>query len=231
MAKILHSAKNLTRKLIPAKVIQSRLHRRMIMQFADKIGLVYFGYVDQRHDEHSLIRGLTVSSKHRDNHYCVGTFDGYDIALVDRSDTISHPGKPTQTQNWIIMTFDLHAMVDLPHVFVGLHSHSDTFYSYIFTKFASFTKLEPGYMARDPQFDKRYGIYAVAEHVLSAERLFNQEVTQMIAQEFSGMTLEISEGSLYIYAEHQRPTAALLERMLRNGLWLSQTLDANSSGN
>ena len=42
----------LLKTLAPAKVLQSQLHRRVFMQFAEKVRLVYFGYVDQRNDEH-----------------------------------------------------------------------------------------------------------------------------------------------------------------------------------
>jgi hypothetical protein len=39
--------------------------------------------------------------------------------------------------------------------------------------------------------------------------------------------LEIADGVLYIYAENQRITASLLERMLKNGLWMARVLDNN----
>src|ERR1044072_5775592 len=108
MKKVHDHAKYYAKAFVPAKVLQSRLHKRVFMQFAEKIGLVYFGYVNQRSDEHRLVRGLTVSAGHRDSNYCVGSFQGYDIALVERIDTIRFPGKSSKTHNWIIMTFDLH---------------------------------------------------------------------------------------------------------------------------
>lgn len=213
-------------RFVPAKVIQSRVHRRAFIQFAEKVGLVYFGYVDQRHDEHRLVRGLTVSSKHRDNHYCVGSFDNYDVSLVERTDTIHFPGKQPKTQDWIIMTFDLHRQVDLPHVFVGLHTHGEAFYAQFFTKFPAMTVLpisaSEGY---DAHFLQRYGVYARQTQVLSAVRLFNPTVATAIIDHFNGFAIEISDNCLYVYAEHQRPSAALLERMLRYGVWLARTID------
>src|SRR5688572_20415029 len=118
--------KQFLKSFVPGQVIQSRLHRRMFQQFAEKIGLVYFGYVDQRSDEHRPIRGLTMSARHVDNHYCIGSFRGYEVALVERTDTLTFPGKPTKGHTWIVMMFKLNVAVDLPHVFVGLHSHSET---------------------------------------------------------------------------------------------------------
>jgi hypothetical protein len=223
-------SKQFVKRLVPAKVIQSRLHKRVFMQFADKTGLVYFGYVDQRNDEHSLVRGLTVSAHHRDNHYCIGSFDDYDVTLVERSDTIRFPGKPARTHDWVIMSFDLHQSVDLPHVFLGLHTHSEAFYAQLFTKFAHFTRLPLGSLGGyDPAFLQRYALYANPSQIVSAERLFNQSITKSIGDKFGNLTIEISEGCLYLYAENQRPTAALLEKMIQYGVWLAKTID--SQGN
>jgi hypothetical protein len=222
-------SKQFARRFVPAKVIQSRLHKRVFMQFADKAGMVYFGYVDQRNDEHSLVRGLTVSARHRDNHYCIGSFDDYDIALVERSDTIRHPGKPAKAHNWIIMSFDLHQSVDLPHVFLGLHTHSEQFYAQLFTKFSHFSRLPESMLAGyDRTFLQRYAIYANPSQLLSAQRLFHPALTKMIAEHFGGLTIEISEGCLYLYAENHRPSSALLEKMLKYGVWVAKALDAQT---
>lgn len=222
----LGKSKQTIQRLVPSKVIQSSVYRRTFQQFANKVGLVYFGYVDQRNDEHSLIRGMTVSTKHRDNHYCIGSFEGYDITLVERVDTIHFPGKPPKMHNWIIMTFDLHQSVDLPHVFLGSHSHDDTFYAQFFTKFTHFTKIDVqdvGTYSRE--FIKHYSFYSKSDHALSAERLFNPDLTKSIADHFGSLSVEIADGTLYLYAEHQRPSAALLEGMLTKGLWLARAVE------
>jgi hypothetical protein len=197
------------------------------MQFAEKIGLVYFGYVDQRTDEHRLVRGLTVSANHRDDHYCIGDYGGYDIMLVERVDTIRFPGKPTRTHDWIIMTFDLHSKLDIPHIFLGLHTHSDTFYAHLFTKFSQLSRVPLGSQgAHDHLFTSRYSMYAEPAQMFAAEHLFNQEITKTIAEHFGSLTVEITEGTLYLYAEHQRPSIALLEKMIKHGAWLASSVDA-----
>lgn len=212
--------------LMPAKVIQSRLHRRVFTQFAEKLGLVYFGYVDQRSDEHRLVRGLTVSAHHIDNHYCIGSFNGYDITLVERTDTLRFPGKPSKNHTWIIMAFDLHTQRDVPHVFVGLHSHSETFYSHLFTKFSSLTKIPlHSYDAYDSGFLRKYAMYAEPPQFLAATQLIPAEVANAVGAHFGSLTFEIAEDCLYIYAEHQRPTGQLLETMIKNGTWLARIID------
>jgi hypothetical protein len=216
----------LFKTLTPAKVMRSRLHKRVFMQFAEKIGLVYFGYVDQQNDEHRLVRGLTVSARHRDNHYCIGTFDNYDITLVERSDTIRFPGKSPRAHNWIIMTFDLHTSKDVPHIFLGLHNHDAIFYAQLFTKFSQLTEVPLGrFGSHNKQFTDKYALYAEPAHMIFAEQLFHPEITNAIVESFNGFTVEIADESVYLYAEHAHPSVHLLERMLKNGLWLAKTID------
>lgn len=218
--------KQLIERLAPAKVVKSQLHRRTYQQFAERLGFVYFGFVDQRSDEHRLIRGLTVSAKHRDNHYCVGSYEGYDISLVERTDTIHFPGKAPKAQEWIIMTFDLHRQVDLPHIFAGLHDHGDTFYAQLFTKFSNFHPIQLNVHEGYPQeFLHKYSIYAQPVQALSASRLISPSIAQVISERFQGLTVEIHEGCLYVYAEHHRPNIALLDRMLTYGVWLARAID------
>lgn len=49
--------------------VSARSRGAVLKKFAHKIGLVYFGVVDQHQDDHEVIRGLTVSTTHRDDHY------------------------------------------------------------------------------------------------------------------------------------------------------------------
>jgi hypothetical protein len=219
-------AKYYTKAFVPAKVLQSRLHKRVFMQFAEKTGLVYFGYVDQRSDEHRLVRGLTVSSNHRDNNYCIGSFKGYDVTLVERTDTLHFPGKPHVAQDWIIMAFDLHTALDLPHTFIGLHTHSETFYAHLFTKFSTLAKAPLGTFSEySREFMNKYAVYTEPAQLALTEYLFSKETTQAVAEHFGSLTLEIADGCLYVYAWHQRPTLALLTKMLQNGTWLANVLD------
>ena len=224
---VIKKSKHMIKALAPAKMIQARLHKRVMMDFADRIGLVYFGYVDQRNDEHRLVRGLTMSTRHHDNHYCIGTFQGYDMTLVERSDTILFPGKPSQTHDWIIMEFDLHANVDLPHIFVGLRSHNDTFYAHLFTKFPALTKAPLGtFSGYLPSFTNRYTVYTAPVYIEVAQRLIDPSVAQVMGDHFGNLMVEISEGSVYVYAEDQRPSQALLDKMLKFGVWLASSIDA-----
>jgi len=230
--KLSQHTKRLAARIMPTSVLQAQLHRRTIMQFAERIGMVYFGYVDQRHDEHSLVRGLTLSPTHRDNNYCVGSYEDYDVTLVERSDTIKQPGKSAKSYQWLIMTFDLHAVVDLPHVFVGLHSGDETFYSHVFTKFSRLAMVPLGTLGQHGQaFLSRYTIYAPPEQALSTERLFRPEITKVIGEQFGSLMCEINDGTLYLYGQYMNPTSRSLETMLQLGHWLARALDTGITAN
>jgi len=222
----MNKAKEVWQRLVPAKVTQSFLHRQIFQKFANKVGLVYFGYVDQRHDEHSLIRGLTVSTKHRDNHYSIGTYESYDIALVERVDTIQFPAKVPQTHTWIIMTFDLHQAVDLPHIFIGLRNHGEAFYAQLFTKYAHFSELDTSVLPEyDSKFAAQYTLLTKADHMLQAKRVISPVIANVLSNEFESLAVEINNDTLYIYSNQHHPTLALLEKMLTRGLWLARAID------
>lgn len=212
--------------LKPKNIIDSRLEKKAIVQFAEKTGMVYFGYVNQRDDEHRLIRGATVSTQHDDNHYCIGSAEGYDITFVRRSDTLAHPTKSSKHHNWLIMTFDIHTPVDLPHIFIGLHSRSDVFYSHLLTKFAHLYRVSLGTFGHyDRQFGEKYRLYSTPDQSLSAQRLINPEVADTITKHFGGFDIEIHDGVVYIYSE-QRASQQVLDKMLQCGLWFVHMIDS-----
>ncbi|HEU0266462.1 MAG TPA: hypothetical protein VFQ70_02450, partial [Candidatus Saccharimonadaceae bacterium] len=127
---------------------------------------------------------------------------------------------------WLIMTLDLHMLVDLPHIFVGLHTGDETFYGNVFTKFSRLAMVPLGTLGlHDSRFLSRYTIYAPPEQALSAERLFRPEITKAIGESFGNLMIEINDGTLYLYGEQFRPTIHMLERMLQLGVWLASALD------
>lgn len=220
--------KRALRHMRPAHVVATRVTRKMIEEFSEKVGLVYFGYVDQRDDDHRLIRGHTVSDTHQDNHYCIGTVRGYDVMLVSRNDVIRTNGHERREQrcHWLIVTVDLHTTVDLPHFYIGHRERNAAF-------LAAHTPLYPiaiGGLYRYPQhFLTSYTIYGTATHTLDIERLVTPQMTEVIAAHFVGASFEVQDNAVYLYIESERPDEALLEKMLSNCLWLAESIDANST--
>lgn len=197
------------------------VERRVFRRFAESIGLVYFGRVDQRDDEHRLLRGITLSPTSRDDHYCIGTFRDYDIMLARRVDRMTPTGKSRRLYRWTIVAIDLRSRAGLPHVFIGHNSRRSEF-------MAKYTKLIPAYTGmfgiHSPAFREHFTIYARPDHALDVERMFRPELTAMMTEHFADTSIEITGGMLYIYSE-LRPSGALLGRMVTNGIWLAELLD------
>lgn len=199
--------------------------KRVITQFAEEAGMVYFGYVSQRDDEHHIVRGMTVSTKHHDDHYCIGTYEGYDVVFVERSDTL-HNGKK---HVWHIMEFDLRSTTDIPHVFVGSGKRSHGFHELLEMKYPHLQPAVSGSTAEYPSsFTSQFSIYVTPAHFVAAERLFTPEVAATLASHFGGLVIEVTEQALYVYSEKPHLTKSLLEAMLKNGAWLAGQLDQNS---
>lgn len=219
--KILRAAKDIAAR----NGLVSRRRKRIITRFAQKFSFVYFGHVDQHDDEHHVVSGLTVSSSHQDEHYCVGSFDGYDVSFVDRYDILETPHKPLRTHRWIIFEIDLHNN-DLPHIFLGAHNHRDSSYAKLFTAVPSFQPIPLGTLeSHSDEFTNRYSLFASAAQFIEVERLFTAEVTRTIAAHFWPLAAEVYRGSLFIYADNSTLSSNLLETMLKNGLWLARQLD------
>ena len=197
------------------------------MQFVEQYGLVYFGHVDQHDDDHQVIRGMTVSHSHRDEHYSLGTYDSYDVSFVERTDSIKNPKtQRPQHHTWHILQFDLHSTTDLPHLFIGLHSHSESFYRQLFTKYSHLRPLPIGAMRTyDPTFISQYRVYGHPAEHLQVENLLGEVVDKVFVQNFGSLAIELHEGSLYVYSESKSLTPQLLEAMIKNGVWLARHID------
>lgn len=200
--------------------------RKLIIRFANRYGLVYFGHVDQHDDEHHVIRGLTVSSSHQDENYCVGSFDGYDVSIVDRYDVINLHNQRPKTHRWAIISIDLHSSVDVPHVFLGAHNHTDSSYSKLFTSVPSLQSIPLGtFETHSDEFTKRYSLFASPTQFIEVERLFTAEVTRTISAHFWPLAVEIIDNTLFMYSDTKNLSMHTLEAMFKNGLWLAQQID------
>lgn len=207
-------------------VTNTRTHKRIIMKFAEKTGLLYFGAVNQHTDDHRIVRGFTVSSSHQDNHYSVGSVGGYNTTLVDRSDVVRQPDESITMYNWLIMAFDLHTKQDTPHFFIGANNHSSKPYETFFTTFPAMKKVNLGtFETYSPEFTSRFSIYTQPSASIEVERLLPASAARVLGAHFWPLSVELHEGILYIYSDDKRVTSNLLETMLESGLWFADHLD------
>ena len=204
---------------------QIRSRGNLIKHFAKKVGLVYFGSVDQHDDNHALIRGLTVSTTHQDTHYAVGSFNGYDISLVDRFDVISDASHKPSEHSWLILQVSL-TSASLPHIFLKPKGHSPESYNKFFTAFHSVSVVNDLLdSSHTREFHGRYEVYSLASRAAEFETLFSPAITSTIAARFWPHAIEIFEGNLYLYITEHRLQETMLGATLEAATWLASVLD------
>lgn len=205
---------------------QARARGRILKHLAKKLNLVYFGTVDQHEDEHDVIRGLTVSTTHRDEHYAVGAYDGYDISLVDRFDVLVEPDGKSSHHSWVILQIDLQTDEHLPHMFLRPLGHSQNAYARFFRVHGHLQPVNTQLLdTHAPDFHGRYELYGGSSHLLTIERIFSPQTTQVIAARAWPHAIEVFENKLYVYTTDEKLTEALLTTALETGLWLARVID------
>lgn len=199
--------------------------KRVIHEFVEQTGMVYFGYVSQRDDDHHILRGMTVSNKHHDDHYCIGTIEGYDTVFVERTDTLKNGKK----HRWHIMEFDLKSTADLPHVFIGSGKHGHGFHELLTVKYPSLTALtKQSLVGYDESFLDKFNVYTRPAHFVDFEKMIPPHIAATISSHFAGLVIEITEQALYVYSEKPHLTTDLMLTMAQNGSWLAKQIDENS---
>lgn len=229
MKQIIENLLKLSKHLSMRNGISTQQRKKAILKFVNNFGFVYFGHVDQHDDEHHIIRGLTVSSSHQDEHYSVGSYDGYDVSLVDRYDILKKPNESLKTHRWLIVEIDLHNGKNIPHIFLGSHSHTDSSYAKLFTAVPTLQPVPLGTFGQhSEEFSSRYSLFAAASQFIEVERLFTANVTRTIAAHFWPLAVEIYDGALYVYIDSKNISADLIQTMVQNGVWLASKLDEHS---
>jgi hypothetical protein len=196
-------------------------------QFCDTYDLVYFGNLHQQDDDQRIVRGVTVSTRHNDENYCVGTVHGYDMVLLKRTDVLDRPNSKTRERySWIIMQFDLRDTQANSHVFIDGGHYNDIFYQTLFIKFARLMKVEHSAFPDDQAtFLQRFSVYTPPDNIDQLPIFLSKEMTDTMVQHFSHLDFEWFQDRLLVYSTGRMPTNHLLEHMLRAGLWLSRELD------
>lgn len=215
--------KRTLRHLSPAHIVRGVLTRRTVQKAVAKYGLVYFGKVDHSEEDAHIVRGHTVSPSQLDNHYSVGTIQGYDVTFVQRNSlTLMFDGTERRC-HWLIASIKLMSPTALPHIYVGAMA-SDSIFK------ASYTQLKPLFVGNTttyPQkFVSNFSVYGKPSDVITIERLIPPSAGIVIADYFGAMPFEIEDNTLYIYNENQHPTDDVIDTMFENGIWLAKTIDS-----
>lgn len=219
----LHRVKRRLRHLHPKHVVKTFITRRTMQQIAEKYGLVYFGTVDHHADEHKIIRGHTVSTTQQDNHYTVGSIQDYDIAIVQRNSLAQVADGRISRNHWVIVSISLHTRVELPRFYVCPQAGGQVFE-------ASHTQLHPltlgSTTAYSPKFTSNFTVYAQPSDAIDIEWLLHPATADVMQDYFANMPFEVENNMLYVYNENKHPGSAQIDKMLQNGIWLAQQIDA-----
>lgn len=213
------------RRILSRNSIQAANERRIVTSFAEKVGLVYFGRVDQYADDHHAVRGFTASPHHEDDHYSVGSYDGYDVSFVQRSEQL----QTGSIRKWSIIEVDLHENTSIPHLVIQAKGHADGAYDQLFVASSYLLPIPMGVLNQyDKEFVHRYSAYAQASHFVEAERIIDSETARTIAAHFWPLTIEVRDQMLIVYSVGQTISQHLLETMLKNALWLAHHIDTHA---
>ncbi len=220
-------AQNIFKKILHRASPKLRARGLVLRTFTKRLGFVYFGMVDQHDDDHSAIRGFTASLSHADNHYTVGTYNGYDVRAVDRFDILSIPGHPNHQQLWTIIEINLHTR-STPHMFFVPTGREAGEYARLYATQAHLQPLNSflGVTNHSPEFHGRYQILARPTHSHEVERIFDSPTIVGIGSRFWPHGIEINHDKLYIYVTQTTITKATLEVALSSALWLAERIDA-----
>lgn len=205
-------------RIAPGNILQKKATGAVIRAFAESIGMVYFGHVNQRDDEHRLLRGVTVSNTHVDEHYSVGTYQRYDIALTVRRNAAD---KSRQLPTWTIVTIDLHSDYDIPWTIMTPRANTQLVASH----HTQLTELPMTHSQTALQFNQTNTLFGTMTHALEVERLFSDIILHGLTSSFRDLSVEVVDNTVYVYLQTQTPTKRELERLVSNGVWLAQHLD------
>ena len=204
-----------------------RANRRLFTSFSNKYKFLYFGVVDQTTDEHKVVRGFTVSSTHNDNHYCVGSTNGYNATIVNRCDAVWHNKKnKTRMNDWLIVAIDLQTEKNVPHFLVQPNNHDSQLFNIFFSLFPNMHNLN-SYMSdtSNNEFSSRFSIFAKPDNIQEIKKIFIDEITKVLGAHFWPLAIELHNNVLYVYSIDTKTSVRLLETMLKNGLWLAKKID------
>jgi hypothetical protein len=206
-------------------------HRRsrIIRQFAEKTGLIYFGSVDQHNDEHRVIRGITVSSSHKDTDYSVGTHEDYDVSLVSRQDLTESIDGSQLSHDWTLLEIQLKTTIEIPRILIQAITHTSALHTPLITGVTFLKPIKLGTFEDYPnEFLNRYAVYSSPSHAIEMQRLFPSAIARVIGAHFWPLSIEIFEQSVVIYSYKENVTTHILNMMLSDGLWIAKQIDASA---
>lgn len=175
-------------RLLPHNLVAAFNERRVYQGFAETNGLVYFGAVDSRSDDHTTVRGFTMSARTRDEHVMSGTVGDHDVTILRRTDSMA--GRAARPVTWVIASVTLHKPV--PPALVMSDGYPRDVYE---AAFIGLVRSE--HIALDYRLDANFLIYARPADVADLRASLNEQTVSTLLSrpqhdyEFIGDTLNV----------------------------------------
>jgi hypothetical protein len=205
---------------------KGRTHASVLKRVASTRGLVYFGDVDQHHDDHEIIRGLTASASHHDSHYIVGSVGGYDVAIVDRCDGSESHDRKLTTSHVVVLQIRLKNAHDIPHILIVPRGQKIPHFERTFMT----PHVQPVPLSASDgythEFSSRYNVLTVPTHFEYTKELIDAKISQTLAAHFWPIAIELDDNMMYVYTDDTKLTTQLLDTLIENGLWLAGQIDS-----
>lgn len=204
-------------------VSSSRQRGAIIRKVAKKLGLVYFGSLSHK-DDHDVIRGITVSTSHKDGHYTIGSFDGYDISLIDRDDTYLDNGK-VRHRRWTIIQVTLKRLNGVVEALLLPHDNAHRYdASYAAQRhIQSIEQLVSNHYSAE--FLNRYQLLAPSHQSADINAVLTPALADITALKLWPHAVELRHQKLLIYITEDRLNETVLRVAIESALWLADSLD------
>lgn len=205
--------------------IKSNKVKKLFKDVAEEYDLVYFGNVSQHSDEHQMVRGFTLSPSHVDRHYCVGTMSGRDVILLERTDTISFPDKPSKSYTWVILQVDLSIKSPL-HIMLNSFHYEEPVYATLFTKLHHLHKFDNiAFSHLDNAFTSAFTVYAALQYIDRFSEVIASDTASIMGHHFKGLDYEILDDELIVYVPAITPSHKDIDHLFKAGVWLAGEIE------
>lgn len=202
----------------------SRKRGSVIKKVANAFELVYFGtvYYD---DEMTPIKGFTLSTSYVDQHFCVGQFEGYEVRMVDRYDSVYIGSGKKRQQNWCIIEVSLETS-GFPRICMVPTGPTSQEYTRFFTSHTKFQPLNTAlFQQHSSELHGRFQILASPSRTHDVEEILTTPIVMGISARFWPYGIEIYKDKLYVYITDKQLSSEKILSAVESSLWLADSLD------
>ncbi|HEV2412300.1 MAG TPA: hypothetical protein VGS28_00665 [Candidatus Saccharimonadales bacterium] len=196
--------------------------------YARKTGLTYLGHMSMSREEFELVRGVTLSASHADNHFIVGTYEGYDLTVLRRKVHLDHPLHQSRDFGWTIAQLDLHSET-LPHLLIISKHHEPILFEDIRLKAPTHLILDTRLLPNQA-FNDHFIVLVRIEEIDIILAILRSELLDIFVKHFRHFDVELLDDRLYVYDKRPAVTAHSLKELLTESIWLAKYIEESVLG-